>query len=515
MPAHYVQAAAGSAFTQSPWLSSLLLGGALISLLVTYVVVMVSVLRLPDLAVPSRGWLYLLLGGVCIFGITLLIQPLLFSDDVFTYMFSGRILVIYGANPLNTAPFQFPHDSYLSWVISGRAAANIFGPFWLCICSLLAGVSNNPATSLFLFKSMALIAHIINCVLVWMLLGKLAPTRRLPGTLLYAWSPLSLIELVGSGHSESILLTLLLLATWLYVLSEYAAPRTSDNIQSRAMSSRLLSLLRRRWFLHGSALLVLGLAISTNLIALLIAPLYLWFAVRKEPDIGRALRGFCWRALLVVTPPLLIMLPFWRGADTFFALTSAIDMAHFVHAPVGMLATPLRAIFELVAARGVPTFLAPATAADMAVRASAAFIFVLIYAHLFSKVRHGASQLGGMRNGPYDDRHRAHSDFDALLSSCSIAIFWYLILVSGWFWPWYVLWMLWIVVLRRIDTLTIAILLLSGTALFIYAFVGFSRAPLATYQSAVIFGVPLLYLLIVRSKQSRAERNTNSDVRRG
>jgi hypothetical protein len=104
--------------------------------------------------------------------------------------------------------------------------------------------------------------------------------------------------------------------------------------------------------------------------------------------------------------------------------------------------------------------------------------------------------------------------FDTLLTCCSLAIFWYLILASGWFWPWYVLWMLWLIALRPIDTLTRAILLLSCTALFIYAFIGFPRDPLETYQSALIFGIPLIYLWIVRNKQRQTERIKNSDVRR-
>jgi hypothetical protein len=54
----------------------------------------------------------------------------------------------------------------------------------------------------------------------------------------------------------------------------------------------------------------------------------------------------------------------------------------------------------------------------------------------------------------------------------------------------------------------VTILILSGTALFIYPFVGFSREPLATYQVALIFGIPLLYLIVAgrRYRQGGQER---------
>ena len=51
-------------------------------------------------------------------------------------------------------------------------------------------MSNVPIVSLFLFKGLALLAHLVNCVLIWGILSEIAPSRRILGTLLYAWNPL-------------------------------------------------------------------------------------------------------------------------------------------------------------------------------------------------------------------------------------------------------------------------------------------------------------------------------------
>lgn len=429
-----------------------------------------------------RGWFWLLLGGTILFGVTLLFQPRLFSDDVFTYMFSGRILAIYKADPMNTIPLQFPNDPYLVWMINGPRTTNIYGPLWLSIAALLAGISNSPLISLLLFKGLALLTHLLNCWLVWSILAKIAPQRRVLGTLLYAWNPLVLIELAGSGHSEGVLLTLLLLVVWLH-------------------------LQKSQPFCHISALLVFGLAISTNLIALLLAPLYLWFVVRTERTTTAMLCASGWRIFVLLLPFVAIMLPYWRGPSTFFAITSAIDMEHFVHSPAGLLALPLRWLFQSVALWWhFPSFLQPITAADMTLRSSATLIFILIYLHIFGQMQRASVTIAGMKAEIESDREMVVPGFDALLSGWIKAIFWYLILVSGWFWPWYVLWMFWIVVLRRLDMFTVTILLLSCTTLFIYPFVGFSRAPLATYQTALIFGIPLVYLIVARIRQSTVER---------
>jgi hypothetical protein len=144
----------------------------------------------------------------------------------------------------------------------------------------------------------------------------------------------------------------------------------------------------------------------------------------------------------------------------------------------------------------------PDTAADGTLRASTILIFVLIYIHLFGRVRHATTTIGGMRYNPHADQAMTLPGFDVLLECWSSAIFWYLVLVLGLFWPWYVLWALWIVVLRRLDGRTLALLLLSGTALLIYPLLGLAQSPLDQYQSLLTFGVPLVCLYIYRRKQT-------------
>ena len=431
----------------------------------------------------EQRWLYIFLGGALLFSLTLLVQPKLFSDDVFTYIFSGRIFTLYRTNPFNTAPVQFPADPYLRWVVAGRDAPNLYGPFWYYISSLLVSIGgDNQVGTLLLFKGLAILAHLMNIVLVWGILSHIAPKRRILGTLLYAWNPLILLELAGSGHSEGMLLLLLFLGTLLYVSQE----------------SHWL-----RWL----AFIAFGLALSMNLIVALFVPLLLWFDVRSERRIGRAIGGFCWRAVVVLLPALVIWLPFWRGASTFFALTSAIDMQHFIHSPIGTLVGPTHAFFRLIAyvLRFPPTW-DPISSADVTLRGSATFIFVLIYGNVFGRVRHAPMSLTSIRSNPNSDSDSTRAGFDVLLYAWNVAVFAYLMLVSGWFWPWYLLWVLWIAVLRRFDAFTSTMLVLSGTVLFFYLFMGLLKAPVALYQSTLIFGLPLVYLISVKGRQRQRER---------
>jgi hypothetical protein len=92
--------------------------------------------------------------------------------------------------------------------------------------------------------------------------------------------------------------------------------------------------------------------------------------------------------------------------------------------------------------------------------------------------------------------------FDVLIDCWASAVFWYLVLIMGWFWPWYVLWALWTVGLRRPVGYTLAVLLLSATALLIYPFLTFPGSLLTIDQSIYIFGIPLIYLFIDRKRYS-------------
>ncbi|HEV2663249.1 MAG TPA: hypothetical protein VGU68_21755, partial [Ktedonobacteraceae bacterium] len=83
-PFHVLLAAplAGS-LQQYPVLSSILLGATFLALVTLYAGMLLAVVRL-GAGMEGRRWLLLLLGGALLFGVTLLFQPKLFSDDVFT-----------------------------------------------------------------------------------------------------------------------------------------------------------------------------------------------------------------------------------------------------------------------------------------------------------------------------------------------------------------------------------------------------------------------------------------------
>jgi hypothetical protein len=403
-----------------------------------------------------------------------------FTDLGSNFLLLGLIFIALSSVYLYAVRSAFHTSNNISitsrWLFLPVIGATIFGITLLFLPALF----NNEANS-YIFKSLALLSHLINCVLIWALLGNLAPTRRLGGTILYAWNPLVLIELAGNGHNEGFLICFLLLTT-------------------------LLIIQQKGWWYDFWAMVFLGFAISINFITLLLAPIVICLSVQGKtkqgskgqqspggawgaptnllsPDRGRGnqtllIWGYCWKAIVALTIVFILYLPFWHGSSTFLAITSSFDMQQFIHSPLGVMVIPVRWLYSLLGQILNPTttissYLQPIIAANMTVRASAMFIFALIYFYLLGKVR----------------------SIDTFLTSLCLATLGFIILISGQFWPWYVLWALWIVALRRFDALTVSVLLLSCTALLTYPLLYVDNLPIAIYQPLLIFGIPLIYLI--------------------
>jgi hypothetical protein len=368
-------------------------------------------------------------------------------------------------------------DLTFRWLFLPLIGALTFGITLLVFPKLF-----NHEMQINLVTSLTLLVHLINCLLVWMILSRLAPTRRLGGTILYAWNPLILIELIGNGYSYGFLIFALLLTTVCIVQD------------------------KSRWY-ELWAMIFLGCAAGLSLISLLLAPMFIYYCATRvsrlrtsvksyfHEDLGitptptsakswrnsytRLLWEFVWRTAVVSLTASILYAIFWPQGSFYASITSIFDMQYLMHSPLSIMVLPVQwlngRLFHFLYPSNTPAsnYLQAIPAANMAVQASAIFIFFLLYIYLFGKLR----------------------SVDSLLASLCLAILGFIILLAGQFWPWYILWMLWIVALRRFDALSIGILLFSCTALLTYPLLFMEKWSITMYQPILIFGIPLIYLI--------------------
>lgn len=406
----------------------------------------VAVLIARSVVTPSRRHLRLTLLGALVLGITLVLLPTLPSDDVFSYILYGRISAVHHANPLVLTPGSFPSDPFLSLVF-WRGVRSVYGPVWLLLSSGVTHLAQMFGGSLtayvLLFKLLGLVTHLANVALVWAILGRLAPRRQVFGAILYAWNPLCLLEFCASAHNDAVMLTFALAAVYLLLRGQEVA-----------------------------ALAMMGLSISTKYVLLVLLPLYLILVVRRLGEreaVQRVIWGIAWRVGAVFGVLGLTALPYWDGASTFSSILYSPPAQQLDNSPLEALSYPLRALAE---ALGVGHSQA-GKLVDNGLKVAALIVFLLVWLWLLATVR----------------------DMESMLRGWAWALFAYVVIASGWFWPWYVTWVVVFVALLPWSELTVATLLLAGGVFVLYGFQPLYAAPVYGLRAYLAFGPAVGYLI--------------------
>lgn len=411
-----------------------------------------AVLRARNISTPSRRAIWFVLGVTLVMGLTLVLLPILPSDDIYSYIMYGRIAAVYHTNPLLFTPNHFPGDPFLARVywVDTRA---VYGPVWLSVSTLLTylaqALGGSAAVYVAVYKLFALACHLANAALIWGILSRWAPERRVLGTVLYAWNPLALFEFAAGGHNDALMLTFFLLGIWLLV-------------QGREVA----------------AMVAWGAAIGTKYVLLALIPLWLWqVALTVAPAAAedwlllwsRRAVAIGWRVLFLAAVLVLLMVPWWSGPATAQAFTASPSAQRLDNSLTDMLARYLPWLVSGVTHQQ-PIDLRQVLSIDTKMVGFVLFAAIWLYS-LF-------------RKAPRD-----------LLTGWTLVLLGYLVLASGWFWPWYVTWPLVIVALRPLDKLTTAVLVLAAGVLGIYGFLPYLSAPIFGFRALFAFGPMLLTLI--------------------
>lgn len=151
-----------------------------------------------------------------LFRLTMWHSPVSLSDDIYRYVWDGRVQMA-GINPYRYAPehdaLMDLRDSAIFPKINHRQVPTIYPPLAQAFFAVIAAIEESPDS-----VKMGLIAFDMGlCLLLarFLTLRKMDPRR----TLIYAWHPLPLVEVAGSGHIDILGLFFALAA--LYALALY------------------------------------------------------------------------------------------------------------------------------------------------------------------------------------------------------------------------------------------------------------------------------------------------------
>jgi alpha-1,6-mannosyltransferase len=332
------------------------------------------------------------------------------STDLYGYIARAYLMATLHLNPTISQSALLP-GGYL--VPHARPPAP-YGPLWLLACWLVGLLSGeNLLAAMLIFKTIMAAATLATVGLVAWLIDRLLPGQRVTALVLFAWSPLLILEAVGNAHNDIVMM--------LCVVASLAA------VVAR----------RPLWALPALALGVFIKYSVGALVPLWVAYLVLQFCWRAEgaeqiktvptswSDLRAWLRQVDWRRALAiiggggaisVALAVICYGPFWVGLKTFTGLGQQLGATYFN----GSIAELLYAALEWTAPA------AHAASVGSAIRYSlyAVFVVYVIWQtmHVLERGRTSPATLLAQMSGK--------------------VVFATLVLVTFWYQPWYIVWLL-------------------------------------------------------------------------
>jgi hypothetical protein len=218
----------------------------------------------------------------------LIAAPLIQSQDLFQYLFYGRMQVVHGVNPYVVPPDAFVRDPWFSHV-AWPAQRSVYGPAWSLLMAATVWATGGSLVAATLLAKTIVIA--IEALVVWGLiaLGGGALRRRTVVTAaMFALNPLVVSAIALSGHAD------------VAVAAAFVWAIVADRRDRPALT-----------------LVLLTVATLVKLYAGLVLAVYLVAVLRRT-----GVRETARRSLPAIVFGAAMSAPYWRGPMTFAGVLS-------------------------------------------------------------------------------------------------------------------------------------------------------------------------------------------------
>lgn len=149
--------------------------------------------------IPPRTVLWLAVG----YHVALLFLPLLFSRDVYSYAYYGKIAAGYHANPYVATPADYPQDALAAFVGPKWVdTPAVYGPLWTQVSALVARVVDDVAGFIVVFRAIAIAASLATIAVVAGMVRRVRPEREAFAIAVLGLNPVVLFQSVASGHND-------------------------------------------------------------------------------------------------------------------------------------------------------------------------------------------------------------------------------------------------------------------------------------------------------------------------
>ncbi len=393
----------------------------------------------PEIA--RRARLLVFLAPVVFSVILIWMQPVT-TTDLYGYVARGYLFTHLHLNPMDNPAYKLPGGYAVD------RPASPYGPAWLIVTALFSWISNeNLLLNMLLYKIFAAACIILALWLVDDLAKRLYPERRLRIAVLFGWSPLLLFETVGNGHNDIAMMICVLAAIALMLRGR--AQLAFAFFTLGALTKYVSAFFVPLWLVYElrhralrtlpDALPAFGSGWSKRIG---------WFArtARRtfgELDRAATVRLLAGATLIGATLTAVFYAPFWDGIKTFNGLGQQLRPLYYNASIVQFITAPLQLLVQ-------PS---EYSALDKTVRLVFYSLFII-----FAAIQTRRLWILGPA-----------ADIRDLLTAAAKITFATLALITFWFQPWYIVWLLALGPLALQPYVRRQAVLMSAGALLTYA----------------------------------------------
>ena len=135
--------------------------------------------------------------------VVLLLLPLLFSRDVYSYAYYGRIAATYDANPYVATPIEYPSDPLAAFVGPKWVdTPAVYGPLWTQASAVVVRIVDSVEAQVAVFRIVAITASLATVFVVARTVRGARPEREAFAAALVGLNPVVLFQSAASGHND-------------------------------------------------------------------------------------------------------------------------------------------------------------------------------------------------------------------------------------------------------------------------------------------------------------------------
>ncbi|MGO8948576.1 MAG: glycosyltransferase family 39 protein [Ktedonobacterales bacterium] len=380
-----------------------------------------------------------------LFGAIMIWMQPVTTTDLYGYVARGFLWAQLHQNPMITGATLLPGG------LSVDRPPSPYGPAWIIVTGLVSEIAgNNLLWNMLLFKLIGFAGVAVSIWLVDYLARKLYPERRLRTVALFSWCPLVIFDAIGNGHND-IIMMVCVLAAFALMLNRHARTALAFLVIG-ALIKYVAAIVIPLWLVYelrsrsrakdglSASLVAAGNTGGSAIVGPLAAPAEGGPENALEPGLGERSRDLVieWvreaastvreidprAALSLIASSLVIGLgltvacyaPFWVGLNTFTGLGQQLRPLYYNSSIVGFISAPLQLL--------VPQ--SQDAALDKTLRLIFYTLF-FVYAYLQTQRLWMLGRQATLR--------------DVITASAKVT-FAALLLITFWFQPWYVVWIL-------------------------------------------------------------------------